>query len=109
MTTYADELRAKTAKNILAAGRAERLNACGASVRPPLTVAAGDEAGTQQERSLTGCTDRNPHRSRRGGRQEIIQRGGGVDLGALGAYCALTLVLGMILTLIVINVVRWFS
>ena len=42
---------------------------------------------------------------------EIIQRGPGVrfDLGALGAYCALTLVLGMILTLIVINVVRWFS
>jgi putative transposase len=34
------------AKNILAAGRAERLNACGAGVRPPLGVAVGDEAGT---------------------------------------------------------------
>jgi putative transposase len=36
------------AKNILAAGRAERLNACGASVRPPATVAAGAEAGTHR-------------------------------------------------------------
>jgi putative transposase len=34
------------AKNILAAGRAERLNACGTGVRPPATVAAGAEAGT---------------------------------------------------------------
>ena len=34
------------AKNILAAGRADRLNACGASVRPPSLVAAGAEAGT---------------------------------------------------------------
>jgi putative transposase len=34
------------AKNILAAGRAERLNACGADVRPPRVVAAGAEAGT---------------------------------------------------------------
>jgi len=34
------------AKNILAAGRAERLNACGAGVSPPLGVAVGDEAGT---------------------------------------------------------------
>jgi putative transposase len=36
------------AKNILAAGRAERLNACGTSVRPPATVAAGVEAGTHR-------------------------------------------------------------
>jgi putative transposase len=36
------------AKNILAAGRAERLNACGTGVRPPLTVAAGAEAGTHR-------------------------------------------------------------
>jgi putative transposase len=36
------------AKNILAAGRAERLNACGAGVRPPLAVAAGGEAGTHR-------------------------------------------------------------
>ncbi|WP_286137645.1 RNA-guided endonuclease TnpB family protein [Mycobacterium sp. IS-3022] len=35
------------AKNILAAGRAERLNACGASVSPPTTrEARGDEAGS---------------------------------------------------------------
>ncbi len=36
------------AKNILAAGRAERLNACGTSARPLLTVAAGVEAGTHR-------------------------------------------------------------
>ena len=36
------------AKNILAAGRAESLNACGTSVRPPLKVAAGAEAGTHR-------------------------------------------------------------
>ena len=36
------------ARNILAAGRAERLNACGTGVRPPLTVAAGAEAGTHR-------------------------------------------------------------
>jgi putative transposase len=35
------------AKNILALGRRERLNACGASVRPRL-VAVGDEAGTHR-------------------------------------------------------------
>ena len=34
------------ARNILAAGQADRLNACGAGVRPPLVVAVGDEAGT---------------------------------------------------------------
>jgi putative transposase len=36
------------AKNILAAGRAERLNACGTGLRPPITVAAGAEAGTHR-------------------------------------------------------------
>ena len=36
------------ARNILALGRRERLNACGTGVRPPLEVAAGDEAGTRQ-------------------------------------------------------------
>jgi putative transposase len=36
------------AKNILAAGRAERRNACGAGVRPSPTVAAGVEAGTHR-------------------------------------------------------------
>ncbi|MEO3789361.1 transposase [Nonomuraea sp. B10E15] len=34
------------ALNILAAGRAERLNACGGQVRPPLTVAQAGEAGS---------------------------------------------------------------
>jgi len=36
------------ARNILALGRRERLNACGAGVRPPLTGAAGAEAGTRR-------------------------------------------------------------
>ena len=36
------------ARNILALGRSERLNACGTGVRPPLTVAAGAEAGTRR-------------------------------------------------------------
>jgi len=36
------------AKNILAAGRAERLNACGGLVRPPLAVARPGEAGTHR-------------------------------------------------------------
>lgn len=36
------------AKNILAAGRAERRNACGTSTRPPRMVAAGVEAGTHR-------------------------------------------------------------
>ena len=34
------------AKNVLAAGQAERLNACGAGVSPSLGEAVGDEAGT---------------------------------------------------------------
>lgn len=36
------------ARNILAAGRAERLNACGGNVRPPATVAVPGEAGTHR-------------------------------------------------------------
>jgi len=36
------------ARNILAAGRAERLNACGTGARPSLAVAADAEAGTHQ-------------------------------------------------------------
>ncbi|KWW98172.1 transposase [Carbonactinospora thermoautotrophica] len=36
------------AKNILAAGRAERRNACGAGVRPGPALAAGGEAGTHR-------------------------------------------------------------
>jgi len=36
------------ARNILAAGRAERLNACGGDVRPPLAAAAAGEAGTHR-------------------------------------------------------------
>ena len=34
------------ARNILAAGRADRLNACGGNVSPPLVVAVSGEAGT---------------------------------------------------------------
>ncbi|MFI6100309.1 zinc ribbon domain-containing protein [Lentzea sp. NPDC051213] len=37
------------ARNILAAGRAERLNACGVQVRPPLGEAPGDEPGSTPE------------------------------------------------------------
>jgi len=36
------------ARNILAAGRAERLNACGGDVRPPPAVAVPVEAGTHR-------------------------------------------------------------
>ena len=36
------------ARNILAAGQAERLNASGGSVRPPATVAAASERGTRR-------------------------------------------------------------
>jgi putative transposase len=36
------------ARNILAAGRADRLNACGGSVRPPSVAAAPREAGTHR-------------------------------------------------------------
>jgi putative transposase len=36
------------ARNILAAGRADRLNACGGTVRPPSTVAGPVEAGTHR-------------------------------------------------------------
>jgi putative transposase len=36
------------ARNILAAGRAERQNACGGDARPPLAVAAAGEAGTHR-------------------------------------------------------------
>src|SRR5690606_41179941 len=36
------------ARNILAAGRAERLNACGGDVRPPFGVADAGEAGTHR-------------------------------------------------------------
>jgi putative transposase len=36
------------ARNILAAGRADKPNACGTGVRPSLTVAAGAEAGTHR-------------------------------------------------------------
>ena len=36
------------ARNILAAGRADKSNACGADVRPPAPVAVGAEAGTHR-------------------------------------------------------------
>lgn len=38
------------ARNILAAGRADRLNACGAGVRPSLVEAIGDEPGSRTNR-----------------------------------------------------------
>jgi putative transposase len=44
MTVHDRDLNA--ARNILAAGRADRLNACGESVRPPLAAAVLDETGT---------------------------------------------------------------
>lgn len=45
-TTHDRDVNA--AKNILAAGRAERLNACGGQVRPPVAVAQAGEAGTHR-------------------------------------------------------------
>jgi putative transposase len=36
------------AKNILAAGRADRLNACGTGIRPSPAMAVGAEAGTHR-------------------------------------------------------------
>lgn len=46
------------ARNILAAGRADRLNACGAQVRPPVVEAQGDEAGTGTRRKARSTTGR---------------------------------------------------
>jgi putative transposase len=54
------------AMNILAAGQAERLNACGAHVSPPSGEAAGDEAGTTPDAAQPRG---NPRRSRRRGCQ----------------------------------------
>jgi IS605 OrfB family transposase len=45
-TTHDRDVNA--AKNILAVGRAERLNACGGQVRPPVAVAQAGEAGTHR-------------------------------------------------------------
>jgi transposase len=45
-TTHDRDVNA--ARNILAAGRADRLNASGGSVRPPATVAAASERGTHR-------------------------------------------------------------
>jgi putative transposase len=55
------------ARNILAAGRAERLNVCGGDVRPPLAVAVAVEAGTH--RSGAQAPLEEPRPSGRGGRQ----------------------------------------
>ena len=49
------------ARNSLAAGRAESLNACGTSVRPPLTVAAGAEAGTHRGAALAALKESGHH------------------------------------------------
>jgi putative transposase len=65
------------AKNILAAGRklaaevrpeAERLNACGARVRPPSREASGDEAGSTPRRGIAAW-ESPAFSSRRGARQ----------------------------------------
>ena len=48
------------AKNILAAGRAERLNACGTGARPPLAVAAGAEAGTHRSAARAAWEESPP-------------------------------------------------
>lgn len=59
------------AKIILAAGRAERLNACGVPVSPPTTRAArGDEAGSTP---TTAQPRGNPCHSWRGARQPLRQ------------------------------------
>jgi len=52
--------------NILAAGQAERPNACGAGVSPPSREAVGDETGTTPDAAQPHG---NPRRSRRGGCQ----------------------------------------
>jgi transposase len=57
------------ARNILAAGRAERLNACGTSVRPSLMMAAGAEAGTHRGAALAALKESPPFTARRTGRQ----------------------------------------
>jgi putative transposase len=49
------------ARNRLAAGRAESLNACGTSVRPPLTVAAGAEPGTHRGAALAALKESGHH------------------------------------------------
>ncbi|MFF2626097.1 RNA-guided endonuclease InsQ/TnpB family protein [Kitasatospora griseola] len=56
------------ARNILAAGRADRQNACGARVGPVSVPAPRGEAGTPLSRSAD--RDRNPGPSGPGGRQE---------------------------------------
>jgi putative transposase len=48
------------ARNILALGRRERLNACGTGVRPPLEVAAGAEAGTRRSAARTALEESPP-------------------------------------------------
>ena len=55
------------ARNLLAAGRADRLNACRGGARPPLAVAAASETGTHRNAALAALEEsRHP---RRGGRQ----------------------------------------
>ena len=55
------------AKVILAAGRAERLNACGAHIRPQPVAAMGDEAGSTPNGGVS--RHGNPRHSYRGARQ----------------------------------------
>jgi putative transposase len=60
------------AKNILAAGRAERLNACGTSVGPPATVAPGAEAGTHRSAAWTALEESLPLTARRTSTPRIL-------------------------------------
>ena len=55
------------ARNILALGRRESLNACGDGVRPGTALAVADEAGTPEVRHEPRTA--NPRPSGRGGRQ----------------------------------------
>ncbi|WP_119729104.1 RNA-guided endonuclease InsQ/TnpB family protein [Thermomonospora amylolytica] len=57
------------ARNILAAGRAERQNACGGLVRPPHQVARPDEAGSHRGAAQAARHGLNPRLSDRGARQ----------------------------------------
>jgi putative transposase len=70
------------ARNILAAGRVERLNACGGDVRPPLAVAVPGESGTH--RSAAGTARKESRCSPRGERQ-VHDDGSGASISFSGA------------------------
>lgn len=66
------------ARNILAAGRAERLNAGGARVSPPSEEALGDEAGSP----IHGMAALDPRHANRGARQVVSTTSQGPNPGA---------------------------